>query len=56
MGEDEVRNIWKELFEDIYNIDTQELVAVHMCVFDGVRRGNFFGGEPTGKVGKPTLR
>ena len=23
-GEDEVRKIWKEYFEDLYNIDTQE--------------------------------
>ena len=33
-------------FGDLYNIDTQEQVAVHTCVFDGVRRGNDFGGEP----------
>ena len=25
-GEDEVRRIWKECFEDFYNIDTQEQV------------------------------
>ena len=25
-GEDEVRGIWKEYFEDMYNIDTQEQV------------------------------
>ena len=37
-GEDEVRRIWKEYFEDLYNIDTQEQVAVHMCSFDGIRR------------------
>ena len=24
----------------------REKVAVHMCGFDGVRRDNFFGGEP----------
>ena len=27
-GEDEVRKIWKEHFEDLYNIDTQEQVAL----------------------------
>ena len=27
-GEDEVRKIWKEYFEDLYNIDTQ--IAVHI--------------------------
>ena len=30
-GEDESRMIWKEYFEDLHNIDTQEEVAVHMC-------------------------
>ena len=38
-GEDEV---------DLYNIDTQEQVAVHICAFDGIRRDNYFGGEPIG--------
>ena len=42
-GEDEVRKIWKEYFEDLYNIDTQ--IAVHICSFDGIRRGIHFGGE-----------
>ena len=27
-GEDEVRRVWKEYFEDLYNIDTQEKVAL----------------------------
>ena len=45
-GEDGARKIWKEYFEDLYNIDTQEEVAVHMCGFDGIRRGNYFRGEP----------
>ena len=49
-GEDEVRKIWKEYFEDLYNIDTQEEVAVHMCGFDGIRRGSYFGGEPIGRA------
>ena len=49
-GEDGARNIWKEYFEDLYNIDTQEQVAVHMCGFDGIQRGNYFGGEPVGRA------
>ena len=49
-GEDEVRRIWKEYFEDLYNIDTQEQVAVYMCGFDGIRRSNYFGGEPIGRA------
>ena len=42
----------------MYNIDTQEQVAVHMCGFDRIQRGKDFGGEPIGrpkvevKVGK----
>ena len=28
--EDEVRKILKEYFEDLYNTDTQEEVAIHM--------------------------
>ena len=30
LGEDEVRSIFNAYFEDLYNIDTQEKVAVHM--------------------------
>ena len=44
----EVRKIWKEYFEDLYNIDTQEEIAVYMCGFDGIRRGNYLG-EPNGR-------
>ena len=46
LEEAEVQRIWKDYFEDLYNIDTQEQVSVHMCGFDGVWRGNYFGGEP----------
>ena len=48
-GEDEMRKIWKEHFQDLYNIDTQEEVVFHICGFDGIRRGNYFGGEPVGR-------
>ena len=30
-----------EYFEDLYNIDTQEQVIVHMCGFDGIWRVNY---------------
>ena len=36
-GEDEVRKVWKEYFEDLYNIDTQKQVAVNT---HGIQRGN----------------
>ena len=42
--------IWNEYFEDLYSIDIQEQVAVHMCCFDWVWRGKCFGGEPIGRV------
>ena len=48
--EDEMQKIWKEYFEDLYNIDTQEQVAVHMCGFDEIWRGNYFLGKPVGKA------
>ena len=33
LGEDEIRRVWKEYFEDLYDIDTQQQVPVHMCGF-----------------------
>ena len=45
-----MRRIRKEYFEDLYNIDTQEQVAVHMFGFGGIRRGNYFGGKPIGRA------
>ena len=44
-GRDELREIWKEYFEDLYNVNTQEQVVVHKCAFNGIRRGNYFRGE-----------
>ena len=38
----------EDYFEDLYNIDTKEEITVHMCGFDGIQRGNYFGGEPIG--------
>ena len=49
-GEDEVQKVWKEYLEDLYNIDTREKVAVHICSFEGIRRGNYFGGDPIGRA------
>ena len=48
--EDDVRKISKEYFEDLYNIYIQKQVAVPMCAFDGIRRGNYFRGEPIGRA------
>ena len=41
---------WKEYFEDLYKGYTQEQVADRMCGFDGIWRGNYLGGEATGRV------
>ena len=49
-GEDGVRRICKDYIEDLYNIDTQEQLTVHMCGFDGILRSNYFGGEPNGRA------
>ena len=35
------------VFVDLYNINTQEYVAVHICDFDGIRRDK---GEPIGRA------
>ena len=43
VGENEGRRTWKDCFENLYNMDTQEQVAVEMCGFGGVQRGNYFG-------------
>ena len=45
MGDDEVRRIWKDYFKNLYNINTQEQVTVYMYGFNGIQRGNYFGGE-----------
>ena len=43
-GKDEVQRILKEYFEDMYNVNTQEQVAVYLYGFDRIWRGNYFGG------------
>ena len=42
LGEGEVQRIWKDYFDDHFNIDSQEQVAVHIYGFDGIQRGNYF--------------
>ena len=49
-GEDKVRRIWKEYFEDLYSIDTWEQVVIHMYGFDGIQRSYYFRGEPIGRA------
>ena len=49
-GKNKVRKIWKAYFEDLCIIDTLEEVAAQICGFDGISRGNYFGGEPIGRA------
>ena len=49
-GWDGVRRCFKKYFEDLYNIDTEEQVAVHICDFYGIWRGNYVGGQPIGRA------
>ena len=44
-----VRNTWKEYFEDLYNVETEEEVTINRWSFDGARRGNYFGEEPVSR-------
>ena len=43
-----MRKFWKEYFEDLYNIDTQEQAAIHIFGFVVIRGDNFFGEESVG--------
>ena len=45
-----MQRIWKKYFKDLINIDNQEEISVHMCGFDEVQRGNYFGREPITKT------
>ena len=40
--EDEVQTIWKNYFENLYNVGTQEQIAVHICDFNDVQKGDYF--------------
>ena len=40
----------RNTFEDLHNTDTQKQVAVHICGFDEIQRGNYYRGEPIGRA------
>ena len=44
-----LQSIWYHIAtdKDLYNIDIQKQIAVHMWGFDGIQRGNYFGREPS---------
>ena len=37
MEKDEIKMIWRNYFEDLYNMDTQEQVLGHMWGFDDIQ-------------------
>ena len=45
-----MRRIWKKYLNYLHNVDNQEKVGVHMCGYEGVWRGNYFGGKPIRKI------
>ena len=45
LREDKVRRVWEDYFEDLYNMDNKEGVAIHMCGFEGVQKGTYFREE-----------
>ena len=42
----------EEWVSTLYNVDTEEWIPVIMCVFDRVRRGNYYGREPVRRTEK----
>ena len=48
--EEEVRRILKKYFEYLYNVDTQEQVAVHICDFEGIWKSKYFRRKPIGRA------
>ena len=42
MEQDDVRKTWKDYFKELYNVFTEEMVAVNICDFDGALVGNYF--------------
>src|SRR5678816_1952508 len=44
-----VSGVWKEHFENLYNIGSNEEVIMTVCGFDGTRRNRYFGDEVISK-------
>ena len=45
----DVRGVWKEHFENLHNINSNDEVLVNVCGFDGTRRNRYFGDEVISK-------
>src|SRR5678816_1748842 len=41
----DVRGVWKEHFEILHNINSNDEVLVNVCGFDSARRNRYFGDE-----------
>ena len=49
MEEDDVRELWKGYFEDLYILGIEEQIIVSICSFKGARMHNCFRREPVNK-------
>src|SRR5678816_1516677 len=45
----DVRGVWKEHFEILHNINSNDEVLVNVCGFDSARRNRYFGDEVISK-------
>src|SRR5678816_1679135 len=45
----DVRGVWKEHFENLHNINSNDEVIVNVCGFDGARRNRYFGDKVISK-------
>src|SRR5678815_4077047 len=43
------KGVWKEHFENLHNINSNEEVIVNVCGFDGARGNRYFGDEVISK-------
>ena len=41
---------WKDYFVNLYDLNTEEWVAVNMCGFNDARMGAYFLGEPVSRT------
>src|SRR5678815_4291707 len=49
IDEMDVSGVWKEHFENLYNIGSNDEVIMTVCGFDGTRRNRYFGDEVISK-------
>ena len=45
VGGDDLQKTWKEHYEDLYNVDKDEQIAISVCGSDGARKDNNINGN-----------